>query len=46
MLQSYLWDYSDAYAVVKGTFTVTQPNDNAYDKKIAFKKRMHHLFLA
>ena len=28
MLRSYLCDYSDAYIVVKGTITVTEP-DNA-----------------
>ena len=37
MLQSYLCDYSDAYIVVKGTIKVTDPNNNAYDKKLAFK---------
>ena len=28
---------SDAYIVVKGTITVTNPDNNAYDKKLAFK---------
>ena len=37
MLQSDLCDYSDAYIVVKGKITVTGANDNAYDKKLAFK---------
>ena len=38
MLRSDLCDFSDAYIVVKGTITVTDPNDDdAYDKKIAFK---------
>ena len=37
MLRSDLCDYSDAYIVVKGTITVTDPDKNAYDKKIAFK---------
>ena len=37
MLQSDLCDYSDAYIVVKGTITVTDPNDANYDKKLAFK---------
>ena len=37
MLQSDLRDYSDAYIVVKGIITVTDPNDHAYDKKLAFK---------
>ena len=37
MLWSYLWDFSDAYIVVKGTITVINPNNDAYDKKLAFK---------
>ena len=36
-LQSDLCDYSDAYIVVKGTITVTDPNNNAYGKNLAFK---------
>ena len=38
MSQSDLCDYSDAYIVVTGTINVTDPNNNAYDKKLAFKK--------
>ena len=30
-------DYSHVYIVAKGKITVTNPNNNAYDKKIAFK---------
>ena len=30
-------DYSDAYIVVKGKITVTNPNNNTYDKKLALK---------
>ena len=37
MLRSDLCDSSDAYIVVKGTITVTNPNNNAYDKKWTFK---------
>ena len=37
MLQSDLSDYSDAYIIVKGTITVTDPGNNVYDKKLAFK---------
>ena len=37
MLKSDLCDYSVAYTVVKGTITVTRPNNDAYDKKLAFK---------
>ena len=37
MLRSGLCDYSDAYIVVKRKITVTNPNDNAYDKKVALK---------
>ena len=32
LLQQDLCDYRDAYIVVKGTNTVTDPNDAAYDK--------------
>ena len=37
MLKSDLCDYSDAYIVVKGTITVTNPNSALYNKKLAFK---------
>ena len=37
ILRSDLCDYSDAYIVVKGTITVTDPNKANYDKKLAFK---------
>ena len=37
MLQSDLCDYNGAYIVVKGTINVTDPNKNAYDKKLTFK---------
>ena len=37
MLRSDLCDYSDAYTVVKGIINVEDPNNNAYDKKLAFK---------
>ena len=37
MLRSNLCDFSDTYIVVKGTITVTDPNNDAYDKKLAFK---------
>ena len=37
MLRSDLCDYSDAYIVVKGKTIVTAPDDDAYDKKLAFK---------
>ena len=37
MLRSDLCDYSDAYIVVKGNATVTNPDNYAYDKKLAFK---------
>ena len=45
MLRSDLCDFSDAYIVVKGTITVTNPDNNVYDKKLAFKNN-HCLFLA
>ena len=37
ILRSDSCDYNDAYIVVKGTITVTDPNAVAYDKKLAFK---------
>ena len=37
ILQSDLCNYSDAYIVVKGNINVTDPNNKAYDKKVAFK---------
>ena len=37
MLRSDLCDYSDAYIVVKGNITFTRPNNDAYDRKLAFK---------
>ena len=37
MLESDLCDYIDAYIVVKDTIKFTYPNNNAYDKKLAFK---------
>ena len=37
MVRSDLCDFNDAYIVVKGKVTVTKPNNDAYDKKLAFK---------
>ena len=37
VLRSDFCDYSDAYIIVKGTITVASPNNDAYDKKLAFK---------
>ena len=37
MLRSDLGDYNDAYVVVTGKITVTNANNDAYDKKLAFK---------
>ena len=37
MLRSDLCDYNDAYIVVKGDITVLRGNNDAYDKKWAFK---------
>ena len=37
MLRSDLCDYSDAYIVVKEKFTVTNPNNDAYEEKLALK---------
>ena len=35
-LQSDLCDYSDAYIVLKGTITVTDPDNNALQQEIGF----------
>ena len=37
MLRSDLRDYSVTYIVVTGKITVTNPNNDAYDKKLALK---------
>ena len=37
MLRSDLCDFSDVYIAVKGTITVTNPNDANYNKKSALK---------
>ena len=37
MLRSDLYDFSDAYIVVKRKIIVTNPDNDAYDKKLAFK---------
>ena len=43
MLRFDLCDYSDAYAWVKGTITVTDPNNNAnFGRRLT--PIMHHLF--
>ena len=38
MVQSDLCDYSDSYIVVKGTINVTDPDNDAYNKKFTLKK--------
>ena len=37
MLRSDLCDYSDAYILVKGKIIITNPDNDAYDKKLALK---------
>ena len=37
VLQLDSCNYSDTYIIVKGTIIVTDPNNDAYDKKLAFK---------
>ena len=37
MLTSDLWDFSDAYIVVKGTITVANPDNAKRNKRVAFK---------
>ena len=45
MLRSDLCDFNDAYIVVKGDITVTEP-DNAKKIKQQHVKIMHHLLIA
>ena len=40
MLRSDLCDFSDAYIAVKGKITITDPNNDAYEKKLAFKNNV------
>ena len=40
MLWSNLCDFSDAYIAVKETITVTNPDNNVYNKKLAFKNNV------
>ena len=37
MLRSDLCDFNDAYIVVKGTITVTKPNNAKRNKAVTFK---------
>ena len=37
MLRSDLYDFSDAYIFVKGTVTVTEPDNAKRNKKVTFK---------
>ena len=37
MLRSDLCDYSDAYILVKGTITVTNPDNDEFDKELTLK---------
>ena len=37
MLRSDLCDFSDAYIVVKGDITVTEPNNGKRNKSVAYK---------
>ena len=43
-LRSDLCNFNDPYIVVKITITVTDPNDDAYGKKLAFKNNALFLF--
>ena len=44
MLRSSLCDYSDAYLVVKGTITVTNPDNPKRNKAAAFKNNAPFIF--
>ena len=41
----FLCDYSDAYVWVKGTITVTNPNDNAnFNKELTLKNTIYFVY--
>ena len=44
MLRSDLCDFSNAYIVVKGTIAITNSDNNAHDKKLAFKNNAPFVF--
>ena len=44
MIRSELCDFSDAYIIVNGTITVTDPNDANYKKKLALKNNVPFTF--
>ena len=46
MLRSDLCDFSDAHIVVKGTITVTDPDNARKERKVLHLKAMHHLSTA
>ena len=46
VLRSDLCDYSNAYTVAKRTITVTVPDNNVYDKKLAFENNAPFLLAA
>lgn len=39
-----LYDDSDAYIIVKENITITEPNDKAYRKNLAFKNNASFIF--
>ena len=44
MFRSSLWDYSDAYILVKGTITVTAPGANNGANYMRDKKEIDHYY--
>ena len=40
MLRSDFCNYSDVYIVVERSIAVTNPDNNAYDKKVPFKNNI------
>ena len=44
MMRSDLCYYSDAYIVVKGKSTVTNPDNDAYDKKLVLKNNAPYTY--
>ena len=46
MLRSDLCDFSDAYIVVKGTITVTNPNNAKRNKAVTFKNNAPLIYIS
>ena len=46
MFRSELWNFNDAYIVVKGTVTAVRLNNAKKSPKVLYLKTIHHLSIA